>query len=193
MNIQTRKSILEVGEDRVVYDGQFITVTSREFTNIKKNKKGVWEVVNRKGTVGNVVGVLGVTENLEAILVNIYRVPLKSWIVQLCYGGAKEGEKEETAAGRELIEETGYRAEKMEKLFEGPFNPAITDEVAAIYLATGSVQVHKGRREAAEDIDVLLFPLKSAVDELRRISQDILVDIKVYGALYAAMDLLLGL
>lgn len=190
MKIKVRQTVLEVGEDELVYDGRFITVTSRGFTNIRDNKKGVWEVVNRKGAVGNVVGVLGVTRYFEAVLINIYRIPLMSWVVQLCYGGARKGEQEIAAARRELAEETGYRAEKMEKLFEGPFKPALTAETAAIYMATGAVQEHKGRLEAAEDIDVLLLPLRSAVDELRQISRDVSVDIKTYGALYVARELL---
>lgn len=186
-----RKPIISVGDGEIVYDGKFNQVLSFPFENTKNKKKGVWEVVKRKGVAGMVSGILGVTDDLHVILVRTFRIPLNDWVIQCCYGGAKKGETEEDAARRELLEETGYGAEKTTRLFQGPFNPALTSEQMVLYLGINCIKVHDGKRDAAEDMDVFLIPLRESPMILHEWSAHSLVDIKLWGPIYAAQELLL--
>jgi 8-oxo-dGTP pyrophosphatase MutT (NUDIX family) len=45
------------------------------------------------------------------VLIRNFRVSVQRWLVEFCAGKLESGEAPASAAGRELIEETGYRAE----------------------------------------------------------------------------------
>lgn len=186
-----RKSIISVGEGTVVYESKFNQVISFPFENTLTKKKGVWEVVKRKNAVGMITGILGITPNLEAILIKTFRIPLDNWIIQHCYGGANAGETEQEAACRELVEETGYKAKSATRLFTGPFNPALVSDQLVVFLGLDCQKIHEGKRDVAEDIEVLLVPLKEALMVLHDWSAHTFVDIKLWGAVYAARELLL--
>lgn len=194
MNVKKRKSFLRIERDELVYNGKFTTVTRRHFTNTRSHKKGVWEIVTRKGAIGRVVGILGITPSYDAILVKVWRVPLQAWVIQLCYGGAVEREGESNAALREFQEETGYIiSQTPHLLFAGPFAPGIMADELAVYVGFNAVRRGRIRRDSAEDIEVIRIPLDSAPKQLTSLSLSgkILVDVKVFGALYAAKNMLL--
>lgn len=60
------------------------------------------------------VAIAAFTENNEMILTRQYRHPFRKVIYDMPAGGVEEGETSEQAALRELEEETGYTAEKLE-------------------------------------------------------------------------------
>lgn len=65
--------------------------------------------------VKNSISVLPIV-NGEILLVKQYRHALKSWEYEIPGGGLEDGEIVEEAAARELIEETGYKVDKIEML-----------------------------------------------------------------------------
>ncbi len=97
----------EDGPAETVWQGRFIQV----------HKQGRWEYVSRTRSVSAAV-ILAIDEG-RVVLVEQYRVPLGARCLELpagLVGDEEEGEAVESAAARELEEETGYRAGRMESL-----------------------------------------------------------------------------
>ena len=71
----------------------------------------------------------------KILLVKQFRYPNKEEIWEIPAGKKNDGETLEQTALRELEEECGLRAEKVEKLFDIYPSPAYTDEIISIYKA----------------------------------------------------------
>jgi ADP-ribose pyrophosphatase len=63
-------------------------------------------------------------------------------------------------AARELEEETGYRAGKLEKLLSLKSTVAFCDELIDVYLATDLMKIGEQHLDEAEDIDIELYDLE---------------------------------
>ncbi len=81
--------------------------------------------------------VMPVDDQNRVLLVRQYRLPAKQYLWELPAGRVDPGETVLQAAKRELTEETGYRARKMQKLIEFWASPGFLAEKMTIYLATG--------------------------------------------------------
>ena len=83
--------------------------------------------------------VMPVDEKKRVLLVRQYRLPAMQHLWELPAGRVDPGETPLQAARRELAEETGYRARKMQKLVEFWASPGFLAEKMSIYLATGLI------------------------------------------------------
>lgn len=152
---------------------------------------GGWEYAERVNASG-VVAVVAVTAEREIILTEQYRPAVKRRVIDMPAGLAGDipGEETEalaTAARRELLEETGYRARQMEFLTAGPPSAGMSSEIVTFFLATGCRRVADGGGDDHEEIEVHVVPLAQAAEWLRkRAGKRRCVDPKVYAALYFA-------
>ncbi|MEM7469536.1 MAG: NUDIX hydrolase, partial [Pseudomonadota bacterium] len=81
--------------------------------------------------------VVPVTPDGEFVLVEQYRHGADQWVLE-CPGGNREDEEHlETAVIRELLEETGYRAESITPLNSNPQEPSCQSGRCFAYLALG--------------------------------------------------------
>ncbi len=149
-----------------------------------------WEFAYRTNASGVVV-MVAVTDRHELILVEQYRVPVKSRVIELPAGLVGDTgdtlESPESAARRELLEETGYRASTMEKLLTCPSSPGMADELITIYYADGLERVDDGGGDSSEDITVHHVPLDNAANWLTtHLADGVMLDPKIYSALYWA-------
>ena len=149
-----------------------------------------WEYAFRTNASGVVV-IVPVTDNRELVLVEQYRIPVQSKVLELPAGlvGDTDDPNEdfETAAQRELIEETGFRANKLEKLITSPSTAGMADEIITIYYASGLERIGPGGGDGNEDITVHVVPLYSAVEWLeQRLKEGIMLDPKIYAGLFWA-------
>lgn len=95
------------------------------------------------------------------------------------------------AAGRELVEETGYEASAIEFMTRGPSSPGLSSECLAIYLATGLRRVGPGGGVEGEQITVHEIALSEADAWLAaRAAEGVQIDLKVYAGLYFARQYL---
>jgi len=149
-----------------------------------------WEYAYRTNASG-VVALVPVTDAGELVLVEQYRIPVESKVLELPAGLAgDDGDMNESlsiAAQRELLEETGYRAEYLEKLLTGPSTAGMADEVITMYYAGGLKRVGSGGGDGNENIKVYHVPLESASEWLdEQIAKGSMVDFKVYAGLFWA-------
>lgn len=134
--------------EEVVWQGRFITTKVR----------GQWEYVGRARGIRAAV-ILAVDETGHVLLVEQYRVPLDRRCLELPAGliGDDDGGANEdplAAAGRELEEETGYRADTLENLGEFYSSPGMVSESFTLVRATGLRRTGDGGGIAGEDITV---------------------------------------
>jgi len=83
-------------------------------------------------------------------------------------GGMVEGEPEQAAAERELLEETGYRAAHWERLGEVQPNPAFLANRCGSWLATGLERVGEPLGDGEEEIEVTSAPLAEIPAKIAR-------------------------
>jgi ADP-ribose pyrophosphatase len=153
-------------------------------------KMGHWEYVSRKGVSG-VVTIIAVTRDGKLLLVEQYRPPVESRVIELPAGLAGDGrhrhETLEAAARRELLEETGYEATEMKYVGGGPGSAGLTDELISIFLATGLNKTGPGAGDGSEEIVLHEVPVKDLPQWIeQRSSEGLLIDLKVYAALHFA-------
>ncbi len=90
----------------------------------------------------------------------------------------------EAAARRELLEETGYEAGRMERLFEGVSSAGLSDEKMTFFRATDLRKTDLGGGDASEEIVVHEVPADRLPAWLtERAARGVLIDLKVYSAL----------
>ena len=95
-----------------------------------------------------------------------FRVAVGETLIELPAGTLDPGEDPAEAARRELIEETGYRAETIERLCEFFMSPGILNERMVVFVATG-LQPGETALEAGEQIEPLLVTLPEALELVR--------------------------
>jgi ADP-ribose pyrophosphatase len=156
-------------------------------------RRGKWEYVQRIKPSGIVV-LVAINEEGELLFVEQLRPPLGRRVIELPAGlvGDIEGDEDEemeTAARRELLEETGYQAGELEYLTAGPISAGLSTEVITVYLARDVKRVSAGGGDDSEDIAVHAVPLREAADWLRAKERGgTAVDAKVYSGLYFALE-----
>jgi ADP-ribose pyrophosphatase len=138
----------------------------------------------------NAAIIVAVTANQELLLVEQYRIPLHARTIELPAGviGDEPGDHAESAAaaaGRELLEETGYAAGHLEALATGPSSSGLTSERVTLFRATDLKRINTGGGVAGENITVHAIPLAGVADWLVAQAQTgRLIDPKVYAGLY---------
>ena len=95
-------------------------------------------------------------------------------------GGGREGEAIAVAAGRELEEETGYHAARIEELGEFASSPGMVSETFTLVRAAGLSRVGDGGGVAGEDIVVHRVPLPEIAGfiESKR-AEGVAIDVKL--------------
>lgn len=131
--------------EEITWQGRFITA----------KKKGKWEYVSRAR--GIKAAVILAAEDGHILLVEQYRVPLGASCIELpagLIGDHDAGEDALTSAARELEEETGYRAAKLDIVGEFFSSPGMVSESFTLVRATGLTKVGDGGGVDGEDIIV---------------------------------------
>lgn len=127
------------------------------------------------------INVVAVTPEDEILLIEQYRHGIRSVTVEIPGGMIDPGEAPIEAAKRELLEETGYRAEKWVCIGEVVPNPAIQDNKCYTYLAQSAVKVKEPEFDNTEDIQTFTLP---AADIPKVVSQGKITHSLVIAAFY---------
>lgn len=112
--------------------------------------------------------VVPVTPEGEFVLIEQYRHGVGEWVLE-CPGGNREsGEHLETAVLRELLEETGYRAESISALNSNPQEPSSQTGRCFAYLALGCRLEDFANLDPFEAIRVLKFTREELWEVIHR-------------------------
>ena len=84
---------------------------------------------------GGAVCMVALNEKNQILLVRQFRKPIEKYLLEIPAGRLEKGEDPSIAAGRELREETGYRAEDLKFIGKFYTAPGFTDEIMFAYLA----------------------------------------------------------
>ena len=109
------------------------------FLSLKK--RNGWEFVERTNAT-DIVAVIAVTPQDELILVEQFRPPVNARVIELPAGlvGDVDGDDSiEEAGRRELLEETGFSAGRVRRVFQGPISAGLSTEILTIVLNRKSV------------------------------------------------------
>ena len=122
---------------------------------LPEGRKTIREVVEHAPCVA----IVALDSKDNVLLVRQFRHPAGKVLLEIPAGGIDPGEEPEAGAIRELEEETGRHARKLERLGGFYSSPGFCTEYLHLFLAT---ELEKGRRSADEDeiIEVVPTPLK---------------------------------
>lgn len=152
-------------------------------------KRGRWEYAERTNPGGAVI-IVATTDADRILFVEQWREAVQARTIEMPAGliGDIAGSHDESAilaAERELLEETGYRAARVEYLMEGPSSSGMSNEIIAFVRAHGLTREHAGGGDATEDIVVHEVARTEAprwlVDKMRA---GYSIDPKLFAGLY---------
>jgi ADP-ribose pyrophosphatase len=137
----------------IQWEGRFIAAKTR----------GRWEYVTRTRDIKAAV-ILAIDAAGQVILVDQFRIPLGKRSLELPAGligddAGGEGEEAVVAAARELEEETGYRAGRMEEIGEFYSSPGMVSEAFTLFRAHDLERISDGGGTEGEGITVHHVPL----------------------------------
>lgn len=154
-------------------------------------RKGHWDYARRPNSDA-CVGVVAITDEQEIILVEQERIPVGKKVIEIPAGLVGDepefhGETLAQSAGRELLEETGYRARKVELAISSPTSAGMTPEITHLFHATELTRETEGGGTASENITVHKIPLSQLREFLsKKQAEGMLIDFKIHAALASA-------
>jgi len=166
-----------------------VTLFNGKWLSIKARKG--WEFAERTNPRGAVI-VVALTDVRELLFVEQYRPPIEATTIEMPAGliGDLAGAEDEDileSARRELVEETGFQAARLDYIMGGPVSAGMSTEVAHFVRATGLVQVSAGGGDDSENIVVHRIPLQHAAAWLMdKHAAGFPMDPKIWSGLYFA-------
>jgi ADP-ribose pyrophosphatase len=140
-----------------VFAGRVFTVTVDRIREGDKTYER--EVVHHPGSAV----IIPVFEDGTIALVRQYRHPAVRYLLEAPAGTLKRGEEPEEGAARELEEELGFVARRLEKLTEFFVSPGFCEEKMWVYLATELTETEQ-QLEDDEILDVVRLPFSQALN-----------------------------
>ena len=161
----------------VLYQGRIFKVVERTQMG-RSGKKLVRQVVKHPGAVG----IVPILPDGRVLLIEQYRITFQKNIFEIPAGTREVGEEPLATAKRELVEETGYSADKMERLTAIYTSPGVLQEELILYIATGLT----AGESAPEDGEKIALRPKSWDEIERMIADEEIVDSKTLVGLFLA-------
>jgi 8-oxo-dGTP pyrophosphatase MutT (NUDIX family) len=134
---------------RPIYENPWIAVREDQVLR-PDGQPGIYGVVHFKNRA---IGILPIDDDGRVWMVGQYRYTLGCYSWEIPEGGCPEGEEPEEAARRELREETGLEAGRLELISRSHLSNSVSDELGIIYRATELVE-GPNEPEGTERIDV---------------------------------------
>ena len=141
-------------DDRLMYEGDYLKL-HRATVQLPNGATSYREYLKHPGAVM----IIPLFENGDVLLERQYRYPMRKVFIEFPAGKKDAGEAPLETAKRELLEETGYRAERYTHVTDIHNALAYCDEVIHCYLAEGLIQAGEQQLDDNEFVQVLRVPL----------------------------------
>jgi len=145
----------QVTSEKNIYDNPWINVTEYQVVNPSGNP-GIYGKVHFKNLA---IGIIPLDDSVNTWLVGQYRFALGKYSWEIPEGGGILGIDPLDSAKRELLEETGLKAERWTELQRMHLSNSVTDELCIIYLAQG-LQQFEPEPEDTEQLIIKKLPFK---------------------------------
>jgi ADP-ribose pyrophosphatase len=148
--------VVTVRGTRPIYQGRILNlrVDDVEYSNGHRSEL---EIIEHRGGVA----VIAMPAPRSIVLVRQYRPAICRTMWEVPAGKLEAGEDPLSCATRELIEETGYRAQRLRKLWTFYTAPGFCTELMHLFVAEG-LSAGAPAPEENEQIDVRTFDLDEA-------------------------------
>lgn len=163
-------------EKQVVYQGRRVRLELHHLEDDEGRR-----IVREVGIHNGAVVILPLLDERTVVLIRNRRFTIGGYLLELPAGGLEKGEDPMNAAGRELLEETGYVAGRLKRLIDFYSSPGILSEKMYTFAAY-DLQKAQQDLEDDEEIEVMPVPLDEAV---RMIKDGRIVDGKTIATLLA--------
>ncbi|MCA1645457.1 MAG: NUDIX hydrolase [Chloroflexi bacterium] len=171
--------------DREIYAGRVVTLRLK-YVRQPDGRARLREIVEHAPGAA----VVAVDPHGQVLLVRQPRPAVNASLLELPAGLVEPGEQPIDCARRELAEETGFAAERLEPLVRFYTSPGFSTELIHIFVARG---LHESAVEPdpEEEIELVRMPLEQAITQVLRVE---LSDAKTVAGLlaYARLPLPLG-
>jgi ADP-ribose pyrophosphatase len=148
---------LQLLDSEKIFKGAIFDV-ERDRLREESGLEVIREVVRHPGGAG----ALPLFDDGRVALVKQYRHPARRELLEIPAGRIEGGETPEMCAAREIEQEIGFRAGRIEKLMEFYSTPGFCEEKLYVYLAT-SLTPSSQALDHDEFIEVVYLPFTEAV------------------------------
>ena len=140
-----------------VYRGKVISLRVDRLSNGR-----VREVVEHRGSVA----ILPLLDDGKIILERQYRYAIGKHLLEIPAGMIESNESIEDAANRELLEETGYRAGRLDYIGRCYMTPGYCTETIYFFVAKELENTEKYNRDEDEEIDLIVMDIDEAIGKV---------------------------
>lgn len=170
-------------QKRLLFQGRKFNYEVNQL-KLPNGSQGEWECVRHPG--GALV--IPVTQDGQLVLVRQYRFAAKGWLLEFPAGTVETYESPLETIKREIQEETGYRADRWQKLGEFYLAPGYSDEIIYAFLAQDLTLLEQPpAQDEDEDIQTVLMTPQALQQAIRNGEP---VDAKSISALFLALPYL---
>ena len=148
-------------EKRVIFAGKKVRLEVHQLAN-ERGRKMEREVCVHPGAVV----ILPILHDGSVVLIRNRRYAVGEILVELPAGTLEAGEDPADCAGRELLEETGYRCGRLERLLQFFSSPGILSETLHAYGAY-DLEMSRSALEEGEEIEAFATPWPEALAMIR--------------------------
>jgi ADP-ribose pyrophosphatase len=149
-------------DSKRIYEGRVLSLRV-DTVELPGGRQATREVVEHKGAVA----IVPLIEPDLVVMVRQYRQATGEVLMEIPAGSLEVDEGPDDCASRELIEETGYRAGSLRKLFKSYLAPGYSSEMLHTYVAT-----NLEKTEAAPETDELLDIVTVGMEEAMAMIED---------------------
>ncbi|MCL0046871.1 O-acetyl-ADP-ribose deacetylase [Thermodesulfovibrionales bacterium] len=146
------KEISEL-ESKIGYKGKIVKLRLDEIL-LPDGQKSIHEIAEHSGAACAVPFL----SDDKVVLVKQFRQAIKEVIYEIPAGRLEDGEEPQECIERELVEEIGYRAEKVELLMSYCASPGYSNEIIHIFRATGLKEEEQDVKEH-EPLETVILSL----------------------------------
>ena len=168
---------MELEDKTILAEGRYLRLVRR----------GRWEYAERCNASAAVI-IIAVTPDDKLLFVEQFRVPMNANCIEMpagLVGDFDASDTLESAARRELLEETGWQAEEMKVLMVGPSSSGMSSEMIAFARARGLTRINDGGGDASENITVHEVPRTEAPRWLaQKMAEGYSMDPKLWAGLW---------